>query len=164
MATTNQPTWELVSNMSDADPLIYGGYFVYRDTTGVYPAEAEWLEPPDDDTDMDSPRARWTVYRFPLEPCTYVDGVLSDNAFHPECAAWFADDIDAIQSAFDGGDVDIIGDLTSSDPVRLAFAYREIGQHHGFVNLDQYPIQLTRDEVNARYPDYSIGAAVSYED
>lgn len=40
---TKQPRWKLVAQLGDVHPIDYGGYFVYRDTTGVYEEEAEVL-------------------------------------------------------------------------------------------------------------------------
>ena len=84
---TAQPVWKLLANIGDVHPIEYGGYFVFVDETGVYPPEAELLISPDSD---DAPEG-WVAYRFILDPCTYVDGILSDNHFHPELPAWFAD-------------------------------------------------------------------------
>jgi hypothetical protein len=148
----SQPAWKLVAQLGDADPISYGGYFVYEDATGVHPPEAELLESPDDD---DAPEG-WTVYRFPLERCTFIDGVLSDNSYHPECPAWFADDLNSVASCM-GLDVQALrDDLCSADPIRLAEAYRAIGEYHGFINMDEYPISdFDRSQLEARYADHS---------
>lgn len=147
-ATTGQPAWELVENLGDVNPIDYGGFFVYRDTTGQYPEEAEVLMEQGEDAHGDP--TSWTVYRFPLDRCTYVDGILSDNAFHPEYEAWFGEDLDGVASYLDHDS--IRADLCSEDPTRRAHAYRSIGEYHGWENFDSYPLTFTdRAEVEARY-------------
>jgi hypothetical protein len=143
---TIQPDWELIANLGDADPIEHGGVFVYRDRTGVYTEECEILEPDE------SGRARWTVYRFALDRCTLVDGVLSDNAYHPECGAWFDDDLAAVAGTFGVTLGSIQADFCSADPIRRAHAYRTVGKHHGWENLDEYPITIAdRSEIEERY-------------
>src|SRR5262245_19815580 len=107
MSETKQPQWKLIANLGDVDPVTYGGFFVFVDETGVYDAEAEyWPEREEGEKQI--------VYRFILEPCTFVDGVLSDNKFHPNYATWFAKDIPAI-AEFAGGSYDeMIADFISA--------------------------------------------------
>lgn len=145
---TNQPKWRFVANLGDASPLDYGGLFVFRDATGVYPPEMERLErtTPDDST-----RDRYEVRRVVLDRCTYVDGVLSDNQFHPEHPAWFADSIESVALSMGCDPDDIRDSLCSEDPCSRAEAYRCIGDYHGWDNLDEYPLDLSRTEVTRRY-------------
>ena len=97
---------------------------------------------------------KWMVYRFTLNPCTYIDGVLSDNKFHPEYPAWFARDLHSIASSSgQPSDHAFIGMFLSDDPCERAWAWRAVGEYHGFENLDSYPLTLTRAEVEARYKD-----------
>src|SRR3990167_25857 len=155
MSNTNQPVWKLVANLGDVNPLEYGGYFVYTDETGVYEAQAELLIVEDL---LDGRDQKYTVYRFPLDRCTLVNGILSDNKFHPECMAWFGyRDKDRPQDS-DLGDVakyadlpDIAELLCSENPVDRARAYQAIGDYHGWDNLDSYPLTLTRAEAEERY-------------
>ena len=151
MADTKQPRWRLVANLGDTTPLEYGGYFVYRDATGVYPPEAELLREPEDGNALDDPAARWTVYRFILEPCTFVDGVLSDNPFHPGHAVWFADSLVGLASFTGQTELELITAFCSDDARVRADAWRTVGDYHGYENLDSYPIELTRAEVKRRY-------------
>jgi hypothetical protein len=80
---SRQPVWKLLANLGDISPFDYGGYFVYLDETGMYPEEAELLEL-ENENEEDEEKIRYTVRRFVLERCTLVDGVLSDNKFHPD--------------------------------------------------------------------------------
>lgn len=143
----SQPDWKLIANLGDVNPIDYGGYFVYRDRTGVYTEEAELLI-----ADCDDSPDSWTVYRFPLDRCTLTDGVLSDNGYHPEYPAWFADSLDGVASMIGQDPAELRSDLCSADPLVRARAYQAIGEYHGFENLDSYPLTFTsRSEVKQRY-------------
>lgn len=61
----SQPDWEFVANLGDANPLEEGGFFVYRDKTGVYPPEAEMYDP-----------ERRQAWRLLLEPLHSHRGIL----------------------------------------------------------------------------------------
>ncbi len=161
---STKPTWKLVANLGDVHPVDYGGYFVYVETTGVYPPVAELVEPSSDD-DEDGPL---TVYRFTLDRCTFIGGILSDNKFHPAHPAWFASPesrmaerpqdtsyLSRLATTMGCSIEDIAELLCSDDPIDLAQGYRMIGEYHGFDNLDSYPLTLTRDEAIARYGEYS---------
>jgi hypothetical protein len=153
--TTQQPRWRLLANLGDVHPVEYGGFFVYKDTTGVYTAEAEVLLAPDTD---DSPEG-WTVYRFPLDRCTWnaTTGVLSDNPYHPDMPAWFAkpegeranrpqDSTYLSNVARTAGQEldDLRAQLCSDDPIKRAQAYRDIAEYHGYENFDHYPRQYAK--------------------
>ena len=152
-----QPKWKFIANLGDVNPLDHGGYFVFEDESGVYPPEAELLEAPEDDG------GEYVVYRFALEPCTFIDGVLSDNRFHPDFPAWFAKPeaqrADRPQDTTYLSNVarcsgttleELVALFTSTDPCKRAIAWREIGMYHGFENLDSYPLKLSRAEAKAR--------------
>jgi hypothetical protein len=144
----SQPTWRLLDVLGDVNPIDHGGMLVYEDTTGVYAPEAVVITPLDDGDDND----RWIVYRFSLEKCTYVDGILSDNEYHPESPAWFADSLDRIASSVGVEHFEIVRQLCSEDPFERAHAYQTIGDYHGFVNLDHDPVtDFDRSEMEALY-------------
>lgn len=145
----SQPKWKLIANLGDVNPFEYGGYFVFVDETGEYPPEAEVLEILDEN-DNGTPN-KYEVHRFILEPCTFVNGVLSDNSFHPDFPAWFADSLDGICSSMDVKKEELIRLFCSDDPVERAQAWRNVGEYHGYVNLDEYPLTLNRKEVWGRY-------------
>jgi hypothetical protein len=141
--TTQQPVWKLLANLGDASPLEYGGLFVYIDTTGVYPPEMENVEPNDDDT--------FEVHRMTLDRCTFVNGVLANNPYHPDLPAWFADSLAGVAACVGSTEDELIGQLCSADPIERANGYRDLASYHGWANFDQYPIELTRPEAEARY-------------
>ncbi len=45
----SQPAWECIAQLGDKNPIDHGGYWILRDTTGVYAEEAELLLVPDDE-------------------------------------------------------------------------------------------------------------------
>jgi hypothetical protein len=141
---TNQPTWKLVENLGDRNPIEHGGYFVYEDATGVYAPEAELVISPDTDS------GKWEVRRFILEPCTFINGILSDNKFHPQHPAWFADSIGSISNFIGTPLAELIDMLCNGNIVNRAMAWRAIGEYHGFDNLDSYPLYFNRAEIEAR--------------
>ena len=151
----SKPTWKLISNLGDATPLDYGGYFVFVDETGVYQPEAELLVVPDDDESDEL----YEVYRFVLEPCTYHNGILSDNPHHPSTPAWFAmpakqpqdTDLSNVANYIGMPEHELIAAFISDDPIDRAHAWRAVGDYHGFANLDSYPLQLSRSEAGRRY-------------
>ena len=158
---TNQPIWKLIANLGDKHPIDYGGYFVFVDETGVYAPEGELLEVNDSGESADL----WTVYRFTLERCTWINGLLSDNKFHPEHPAWFAQP--EAQATTRPQDTCYLSNLAefygvhpdalrsyfcAEDPILRANPYKAVGEYHGFENLDGYPLTFkTRAEVEARY-------------
>lgn len=180
----SQPVWECIGQLGDASPTEYGGYWIFRDKTGVYVEEAELLICPEEDEDewdeeSGEPKPEepenYEVRRFSLERCTWTPklfdmGVLSDNKYHPDHAAWWA--------APEGGKKDRPQDSTylsgvcsfadveldelrrmfcSEDALQRAQAYRLIGEYHGWANLDDYPLMLTKTEVEERYKDVTVG-------
>jgi len=141
----SQPKWECVANLGDINPIVHGGLFVFVDKTGVYAPEAEKLIPDDND-----PKT-WHAYRFILEPCTFQDGILSDNPYHPGIAAWFAKTLVDICKYIGIQQDKLIGMFLSDDPMERARAWESVGDYHGFDNLDHDPLVLNRAETWGRY-------------
>lgn len=150
-----QPTWKFVANLGDVSPLDHGGLFIFVDETGVYAPEIEKLERITDD-DCDECDDRYRVYRTVCEPCTHIDGILSDNRFHSAYSAWFADELGQIAS-FVGLDTEaLIEHFTSAEPIKQALAWQAVGDYHGWDNLDNYPLELSRAEAEQRLQSKSI--------
>lgn len=77
--------------------------------------------------------------RFCLEPHTFENGVLSDNPFHKDYAAWYADQL-ADVSRYCGVPVSEFREaLCSADPVKQFYAYSELVGYFGLENFDSYP-------------------------
>lgn len=136
----SQPQWKTVCNVGDVNPVDYSGGIVQVDETGVYAPECTWIEAGESEDDP------VTVYQFILEPCTFINGILSDNRFHPQHPVWFQDSLQTFADNF-GESLDwIVEKFTSDDPAERAFAWLEVAQHWGFHELDSYPLTMTPDE------------------
>ena len=157
----SQPKWKCIANLGDESPIEYGGLFVFVDETGVYAPEAELLEPPCED---EAAPQVWTVYRFTLEPCTFENGILSDNPYYKDHPAWFAKPeseraerpqdttyLADICSSMDMEAGELVRLFCSDDPLERAEAWRCVGEYHGYDDLDSYPLELSRNEVFGRY-------------
>lgn len=145
---TNQPTWRRIANLGDVNPLDYGGLYVYIDRTKQYEAEIELL----DVADTEDEQPQWKIYRTPIDRCTFVDGVLSDNKFHPELPAWFAKSLPSIAETAGIDELALITALCGEDIVQRAEAYRDIASYHGWENFDAYPrMYAKRSELPRRW-------------
>ena len=143
---TKQPEWECIANLGDANPIDHGGKFVLVDKTGQYPPEMEVLEP------LEPCGVEiWQVWRFVMDRCTYADGVLSDNKFHPDKPAWFADDIGSIAETFGVDRDELVKQLCSNDARELAEGYYCLFGYYSPDNFDSYPMDLNRKEAAERY-------------
>ncbi len=166
--TTKQPKWKYIANLGDRSPIEHGGYFIYEDETGVYCPEGEKLihfSPEENDSKQDV----WHVYRFSLDKCirnVMHPYTLSDNPYHPNLSAWFSPNEDEIKARpQDGRGLHDIAEscgiefdelqkmFCSWNTLIRAHAWEMVGNHHGFENLDGYPLILNRAEVEARYAD-----------
>jgi hypothetical protein len=127
---TNQPNWEFVENLGDVNIAQYGGFIVYRDTTGVYAPEVEVYEASEDETGG-------TVSRFIMEPDATREWWYSKL---PEVATSCGQDVS-----------EYYADLASGDLVRIAMVYRDLIGYFGTFEFDQYPFQLTEEEAEKRY-------------
>jgi hypothetical protein len=113
-----QPQWKLISEWED--------FRVFEDKTGRYAPEGEFKQ-------------GQATYRFILEPCTFENGVLSDNPYHKDHPAWFAKDLHILASFAGVSRSELIAMFTSEDTNVRARAYLLVGEYYGFGNLDQYP-------------------------
>ena len=139
---TRLPNWKIIQSLGDVDYVAHGGTLVYEDANKDYPAQAEVIVPGE---------SGCTVYRFILDRCTFIDGVLSDNKYHPESPAWFADGLKDVCETHDADLDETIQNLCSEDPVARAVAYQMVGEFYGWENFDSYPLTLAKKEVKARY-------------
>jgi hypothetical protein len=146
-----QPIWEYVANLGDIDVAKYGGFIVYRDTTGVYPPEVEIYEPSEDENGG-------MMYRFSLNPPRFKtlnagqwDSSNPKNMhWHRE---WFAqkDKLESAASTSGITPMELLRDLHSKDPVRRALGYQALIANFGPFEFDQYPVKLTESEAQERY-------------
>lgn len=106
---------------------------------------------------------KWEIRRFDIDRCTFINGVLSDNKFHPEHSAWWANPENKREEYVVLGDIasyvgEPIGDLLqafcSDDPLVRARAYESLGDYHGFDNLDSDPLIIySLKEMEDRYKE-----------
>lgn len=139
-----QPVWDVIESLGDVD-YREGGKWLHTDQTGVYDPEMEVYIP-----------EQKYMYRFSIEKCTYLNGILSDNQFHPDHPVWWNPKEVA---NFIGVDIDnLIQDVCSDDIVKRAMIYIAIGEYYGYLNLDQYPLQISDNEAEERYtkPKYNV--------
>lgn len=141
-----QPMWKCVAQLGDANPLEYGGLWVFVDTTGVYAPEMEHLDVPD----SEEYKIR-TVSRVMLDKCTYIAGILSDNEYHPEHAAWFASRLHDMAQCNGISEQELIKQFCSDDAIERACAYRVAAEYYGYHEFDHYALQLDEKETEARY-------------
>jgi hypothetical protein len=152
-----QPDWEFIANLGDANPLTYGGYFVYRDRTGKYGEEAELLV-------VDEGRGGryvYSVYRFGVDQLKLVDGYLVSPAYTPDWPypiekhdAWFHEKLGDVAEHIGVTKEELEKAFISTNPLARAEAYRAVGDYHGWENLDAYPLtNLSRAVVEKRYPE-----------
>jgi hypothetical protein len=140
----SQPIWKL---LKAAD------YFqVFVDTTGVYPPEAEVAQAVDENEES------FEVFRFPLERLKWVEGYLVPFRFDSSWPyapsryrEWFDDSLSAVAESCGVTRADLEEQLTSADPVALFSVYEAIGGYHGFVNLDDTPLFLLVDGLDAHF-------------
>ena len=145
--TTQQPKLLFVTNLGDSHPLDHGGAFLFCDTTGVYPPELVIFEGFEDD----KRGAKVSVSVIQCEKCTYENGVLSDNPFHPTHAAWYADKLDSVCSTCDVDKDEMISFLCSEDVGKRGLAYQTLVSYFGAYEFDQYPVEMTRTEIRKRW-------------
>lgn len=122
---TNQPDWKCVANLGDVTPWDYGGAFVLVDKTGVYTPELRVFEV------IDGPPVRWEEHTILLERCTFVNGILSDNPYHQDHKAWFADSLPVVAHFTGIPKAELIRLFCSEDPVQRAEAYQAVYVTHG---------------------------------
>lgn len=144
---SSQPNWICRANLGDMSPCEHGAGFVFEDLTGVYAPEMECSF----EIESTPNKLKWLVFRFTLEQCTWTNGVLSDNEFHPGKPAWFADTMESIAQHTGATLESFIADITRGTLCERAQAWRAIGEYHGFENLDSYPLVLSQEQIIERY-------------
>ncbi len=157
---TNQPEWEFVANLGDATPLEHGGYFVFKDQTGVYGFEAERVE-------LDEEAGTLEVHRVCLDQLkeVRVDNQLflvtiryAETWPHPLLSyeEWFVDSLKDVASTMGTTEEELRRMFCSEDGLERAEAYRCVYDHHGWANGDEYPLQLTYVEALQRYQEDAL--------
>lgn len=159
--TPRRADWVFLRNLGDVSFLDYGGYFIYKHATGVYPEEAERLIPDsmDESGDGGDPYlSTYTIYRFPLDRLKLVDGYLVPLKYAPDWPhpvekydEWFHEELGQVAESVGSTKAQMETALTSADPLDRAIAYEAIGNHFGWDNFDSYPLKINRREAEERY-------------
>jgi len=140
--------WKCIAQLGDVNPIDHGGLWVMIDKTGEHDPMIELLDVHDLDNDTVLREYALTL----IDRCTYIDGVLSDNPYHPGLAAWFSKDIDRIASCMGCETQDLIDLLCSADPIDRAMGYRDLISYYGINNFGGYDMsELTRGEAKKRF-------------
>lgn len=146
---TRQPVWKYVTNLGDRNPLEHGGYFIYTDTTGVYPPEGEIYDP-------DEGKAyRFSIERFELWNDHLIPfGFSSRTDLHhslEDYIVWFDEHINDVSDSLGVTPDEYRLSFTCEDIRTRAIAHESIGHYFGFEELDNYPLELSKKEAKKRY-------------
>lgn len=97
------------------------------------------------------------IFRFEIRRCTFVDGVLSDNEYHPEHPAWFAKHIESVEhcNGYEAGH--LVEALCSEDLMARAQAYYDLLHFFGEEEFDSDPVLMSEKEAEHRYSNEKFG-------
>lgn len=127
----------ILANLGDANPLEHGGYFVAQNRAFLLEVLAE---------------NKWELYTVSLDRCELSPlygliphgfSAMADNnelTHELSCyAEWFNDSVPQMASFMGMDPEELKAMFCSEDPIKLASAYRAIGDYHGWNELDSYP-------------------------
>lgn len=145
---------QFIGHLGDVNPVEHNGAVVLVDPELPDRPEMEVMVNYSDFAD-DSDHVK--IFRFEIRRCTFVDGVLSDNEFHPEHPAWFASHLDSIEhcNGYEAGH--LVEALCSEDLMVRAQAYYDLLYFHGEEEFDQEPLILSTREAEHRYSHEKFG-------
>ena len=157
------PTWEgerkrgaalikVIGNLGDEHPFDYGGFIVYRvaDPTKTgsesrWTAVEYWGEPTE--VDRDDPKKdtyqvfRWNIENDVLKDLDWVEG--------SDLGGW-----EAVAKSVGMSLEKLKKDARSGNALDRAWIYKLVGDFYGIDNLDSYPLELTREEMEKRWPEF----------
>jgi len=143
----SQPEWEALYTTDEER--------VEVDKTGVYPPEMEVAQ---DLEDGDDDGGHFEVFRFSLDRLKEVKGYLVSERYQadwPHAASqyqeWFVKSLPEVARSMGTTATKLRAAFCSKDAKDRAWAYSSVGGHHGFVNLDNYPLTLTTEELDKRW-------------
>ena len=142
MSATKQPKYRFVDNIGDINPLECLR-LVYVDANGVYPPLLVYGTYYGD---------RWEIAHVECDRCTMMNNdpaTISDNHYHTDKPAWFADRIQEVARFCDNRD--LAADLCAMDPVERARAYESLVSYFGIMEFDSYPETMTAGDVKRHY-------------
>ena len=158
--STKQPKWRFLANLGDVNPFISAA-LVFIDMTGVYEPEIvlfgehDMEETPDDRLDYGEKEVeKYRVHRFSLDRCSMQGAkweTLSDNRFHSDKPAWFADKLSQVADSVGAEVEELSKRLLSNDPLERAQSYIDMANYFGCHEFDSEPCLMTRGEIRRRY-------------
>jgi len=170
---TNQPNWELVGNLGDVNVADYGGFLIYRDTTGVYPPEAEIYEPNENENGgimyrviLDRPRFRTLTAPGKSNFSHYRVALPANerNVTWYWYNEWFVDKLSSIADSCGTTKFKLLRLLFSESPMDRGMAYQMIVGNFGPYEFDQYPVTLTEREAQKRYKYVTVALCARLKD
>jgi hypothetical protein len=118
-----------IGTIGDVNFPEYDGGPVFDNGDGTF--SLEYVETPEN---QDSPNARWTVYRVTLDP---------------DVPDWI--DLKSVARTTDQDPEELRVAFEKGGPMDLAYAYESVAGYYGWHELDQYPLELTKLEIEERY-------------
>lgn len=133
---TKQPQYRIVYEFySDTNDMT----ILEKDITGVYRPRLSYLEEMADGT--------FQLSRIDVEAHTFINGILSDNKYHPELPAWYAETALKVFSEFEAGIETMVKLLCNDADIRAqAQAFSWIVEYYGTYEFDQYPVPMDAKE------------------
>lgn len=162
---------KLIVNLGDADPITYGGLFVFQRPDGS--AYGVRLEPPDDDQlanarcdwqgrggkdpEQYHPSLRWEVQEFDIERFALpaeIDETESVQSIieQLEPREWWLSRVVGCARCCGHNPIEYLVRLCSEDPVQRAYVYQSFAGYDSEV-MGNYT-RLTRQEVMRRFGNY----------
>jgi uncharacterized protein YukE len=146
---------EVIQSFGDVDFVEYGGQLLVRDENGGLYLEA--IEEPEE-----GEAEEWTIYRTDIDQLKkvpkggkvfLVSSSYRSDWSHPVSSydEWFSKHIDEVADTSGMDSKKLVKMFCSDDPVDRAEAYITLASHFGWYELDQYPLRLSRKEVEERY-------------
>lgn len=144
-----------LATFGDVNFIDHGGQLLVRDADGD--PYLEVIEPPNENE-----RQVWTIYRVGVERFQTVEQdrqvYLVGEAWRPDWPGalstrdeWFHKHLDSIAD-HEGVELqELRGWFCSEDPKDRARGYLAVAAVHGWVEFDQYPLELSEFEVHQRY-------------
>lgn len=146
----SQPEWKLIYSTD------YSA--VFEDKTGVYDPEMEIAQEFDE--------GKFLAFRFALPRLKRVrhagtDYIVSERwdeswpHYIGDYEEWFMKNLTGVADSVGMSKKELVDALLSADVPQRAMAYESIGGYHGYSNLDQYPLELSEEELDERWSEFN---------
>ena len=144
---------QFIGHLGDVNPVVHDGAVVLVDPELPDQPEMEVIV----NYSEDGAGTPVRVFRFEICRCTFTNGVLSDNKFHPDKPAWFAKHIESVEhcNSYEAGH--LVEALCSEDLMVRAQAYYDLLYFFGEDEFDSDPLILSEREAEHRYSHEKFG-------